>query len=345
MHTSLASRTILIFVLLAPFFVYANTSSTQITGDLLTQVEEVTSQENCFSGGFETYQKWSELVENKNKDRSNFSIAAFQKSRPQSQFDNYKNAIECKFFIYKVDGLNIGGFYLAPKIHEGKLPVIVFNRGGTATFGNVTFGLTYDLLMPLAKQGFLIIGSQYRGGLGEAISNGGKDEWGGADVRDVVALFTILEKTSRADMNRIGMLGGSRGGMMTFLALQKGVPVKAIALAAPSLDMVSDLSWRPRMDSVYSKHIPNYDENREEVLAKRSAINWVNELDENVPILLIHGQYDENVNPVSTLRFAMELQKNFHPYKLVILDRETHYFSRNYQEVIDLYIDWFKDYL
>ncbi|MCF6224998.1 MAG: prolyl oligopeptidase family serine peptidase [Xanthomonadales bacterium] len=248
-------------------------------------------------------------------------------------------------FIYKVDGLNIGGFYLAPKKHEGKLPVIVFNRGGTATFSNITFGLTYDLLMPLAKQGFLIIGSQYRGGLGETIPNGGKDEWGGADVRDVVALFSILEKTSRADMDRIGMLGGSRGGMMTLLALQKGVPVKAIALAAPALDLVADLSWRPGMDSVYSKHMPNYDENREEVLAKRSAINWVDELDENVPILLIHGQYDERVNPVSTLRFAMELQKNFHPYKLVILDRDSHSFSRNYQEVIDLYIDWFKDYL
>ncbi len=49
----------------------------------------------------------------------------------------------------------------------------------------------------------------------------GREEFGGADVDDVLNLIPLLGSFPQADTSRIGMYGRSRGGMMTYIALTK----------------------------------------------------------------------------------------------------------------------------
>src|SRR5207247_311744 len=84
----------------------------------------------------------------------------------------------------------------------------------------------------LASHGFVILASQYRGNDGGE----GREEFGGADVNDVINLLSIAASLPDADPKNVFLYGLSRGGMMTFLALQRGddeeVPVsQALAFA------------------------------------------------------------------------------------------------------------------
>ena len=54
-------------------------------------------------------------------------------------------------------------------------------------------------------------------------------------MNDVLNLIPLLNELEQADQKKIGMFGGSRGGMMTYISLTKSNKIKAVAvLGAPS---------------------------------------------------------------------------------------------------------------
>ena len=141
--------------------------------------------------------------------------------------------VDMREITYLSDGLRIKGFVLAPK-KEGRYPVLMWNRGGCR--GNVGVLTRYGLarwVAPFADWGYVVVGSQYRGAPGSE----GKDEFGGADVNDVMNLLPLLEALPNADPSRIGMAGFSRGALMTYLALTKTDRIKAAMVAsAPAVE-------------------------------------------------------------------------------------------------------------
>lgn len=110
--------------------------------------------------------------------------------------------------IYESDGLNIVGYLVKPVYFEGTLPVIIYNRGGNREYGKIkdTFAKAY--FGYIAKKGFVVLASQYRGNDGGE----GREEFGGSDVNDVLRLIDIVKETGYMDENRIYMIGASRGG-------------------------------------------------------------------------------------------------------------------------------------
>ena len=141
--------------------------------------------------------------------------------------------VDMREITYLSDGLRIKGFVLAPK-KEGRYPVLMWNRGGCRE--NVGVLTRYGLarwVAPFADWGYVVVGSQYRGAPGSE----GKDEFGGADVNDVMNLLPLLEALPNADPSRIGMAGFSRGALMTYLALTKTDRIKAAMVAsAPAVE-------------------------------------------------------------------------------------------------------------
>jgi acetyl esterase/lipase len=130
--------------------------------------------------------------------------------------EEYKYLNEVNFFLitYKSDSLLINGIIAEPK-RSGKFPVVIFNRGGNKEIGKVAKAKTlYTLVFTaskLASEGYVVAASCYRE----------NDEFGGKDINDVLILTETVKALEKADPARIGMLGWSRGGMMTYLALQK----------------------------------------------------------------------------------------------------------------------------
>ncbi len=253
----------------------------------------------------------------------------------------YLDSIDVSWITYNSDGLKIKGIMAQPK-KDGKYPCIIYNRGGNRDFGALKVDQRILNLAKLASLGYIIIASQYRGNGGSE----GQEEFGGKDVNDVLNLMDVLGEIEAADTTRIGMYGWSRGGMMTYLALAKSNKIKAAIVGGAVSDLHQTISERPEMEEkAISQLIPDYQSHKTEELDKRSAIKWANKFPKNKPILMLHGNADQQVNVSQSIQLAAEFDKFNIPYNLKIFEGGDHSLSQYKIEVNDLVLDWFDKYL
>jgi dipeptidyl aminopeptidase/acylaminoacyl peptidase len=251
----------------------------------------------------------------------------------------YKDSIAVFNMVYSSDGLKINGFVVTP-VEQGTYPVIIYNRGGNSVMGELTYPAVYSILGSIAKEGYVVVASQYRGSAGSE----GTDEFGGRDVNDVVNLLDVLPEIAGADTTNVGMYGWSRGGMMTYLALARTNRLKAIAVGGAPSDLEASIT-RPEMEKVFELSIPAYKQNKEEELRKRSVLKWVDKLPKNVPVLMMHGNADWRVDVSQTLNLALEFKKYAIPYRLVIFEGSDHGITQHKEEVNTQVIQWFNRFL
>ena len=310
--------------------------------------ERIKDQKDCFSWIFTDYDSWRTMVKTQQSKKLasegevKGAMQSFDNTFGKENFNSYKNNLSCRTFMYQVDGIDVHGYVIKPKLSQKKLPVLIFNRGGNGNFGKVSFPNMMPNLFPIANEGFVIIGSQYRGTLSK---NTLLDEFGGKDVNDVIALFDFIPNIEGADPQRVGMYGHSRGGMQTFLALNKMKGIKAIASIAGATDLLEELKFRPFMEKIYSRQIPDYQENKAAELEKRSVLKWVNKLPSNTPILLLHGANDKRVSVNNSIELAAALTENSIPHKLVIYPDDNHALTQNKENAHKELISWFREYL
>lgn len=253
----------------------------------------------------------------------------------------YIDSIEIYAITYLSDGLKINGFLVKPK-KKGKYPCVIYNRGGNREFGSLKIAHGAITLGQIAKEGYVVIASQYRGNGGSE----GQEEFGGKDVNDITILPEVLKEIEDADTTRIGMYGWSRGGMMTYIALTKTESIKAAIVGGAVSDNFKSIKDRPKMESgVLSQLIPSYIENKEAELEKRSAIKWAHKFAKNVPILMLHGNSDWRVKPEQSLNLALKFEENRIPYRLIMFEGGDHGISEHKKEVNNQVIKWFDNYL
>ncbi|WP_438710179.1 alpha/beta hydrolase family protein [Aquimarina muelleri] len=253
----------------------------------------------------------------------------------------YIDSIEIYKISYLSDGLKINGLMVKPK-EKGNYPCIIYNRGGNREFGSLGMIHGVRTLGQIAKEGYVVIASQYRGNKGSE----GKEEFGGNEVNDIVILTEVLKEIESANTENIGMYGWSRGGMMTYIALTKTDKIKAVVVGGAVSDNYQTINDRPEMETkVLAELIPNYRNNKEEELNKRSAIKWVDKFPKNIPILMLHGNSDWRVKPEQSLKLALEFEKYRIPYRLIMFEGGDHGISEHRKEVNEQVINWFERYL
>jgi dipeptidyl aminopeptidase/acylaminoacyl peptidase len=311
--------------------------------------DEISNQKNCFDWHFSDYDVWRDFIKNKKRNKITSeeklkqSMSVFDTMFSKEKFDLYKSELSCRFFTYKVNGKTVKGYVIKPKVNTKKLPVLIYNRGGNGNYGGIVFGSMMRNLFPIANEGFVIIGSQYRGTFMNDPAN--HDEFGGKDVNDVMALLKYIPNIEGADSQRVGMFGASRGGMQTFLALKQTKSIKAVAIIAGVSDQFMGLKNRPEMEKMFKHRIPDYTVNKVSALEKRSVLFWLNELPKNVPILLLHGTNDKRVSVDQSTNLADALAKNKIPHKLVVYPNDDHGLTLNKEESVIELVHWFKKYL
>lgn len=267
-----------------------------------------------------------------NLDRFVLSRDDFEQRESFSDF-------ECRKIKYISDGLKVVGFIWKPKNTFGKkLPVVIVNRGGNPNLALLT---PQSFYFPYVKNGFVVIGSQYRGADGSE----GQDEFGGADINDVLNLVPLARSLDYVDMNNVFMHGASRGGMQAFLALKKGMNVNAVAVHGALTDLNSAAKeWPEVAQRVWSRLMPGYAEKTEEVLRERSAVSFADKI--NVPVLILHGGADWRSSPGSqALGLATQLQSLGKTYELHIYADDEHGISINRLDRERRIIEWFKRYM
>ncbi|BDS15049.1 alpha/beta hydrolase family protein [Aureispira anguillae] len=258
---------------------------------------------------------------------------------------SFLEEVEVEEITYRSNDLKIEAYVAMPK-KAGKYPVIIYNRGGNRDFGALQlfkgkrkYPVAYGFSQ-LAKEGYIVIGCNYRGcGKSE-----GKDEFGGSDVNDVLNLIEVVKELPKADASRIGMYGWSRGGMMTYLTLLKTDQIKAAIVGGAPSDKTT--IERPQMEQgVYAELIPNYWENKEAELKKRSAYYFANQFSKDVPILILHGNSDWRVKSTHALKMALALDEHRVPYRLKIFEGGDHGLRAFRKEVNKEVLSWFDRFL
>lgn len=333
------------FLFLLAFNAFAQ-SKVQADGTIVEQVP-------CAPYPFATYEQYVEA----RKSRFAEEVAAaktegFRMEMPKDftpllmtkeEFAKRKayTGFECQRIKYMSDGLKVVGFIWKPKDTAGKkLPLIIFNRGGNREFSKLTPWMRSGFYEYLAN-GFVVIGSQYRGNDG----GDGKEEFGGADVRDILNLIPLAKALGYVDMSNLFLFGWSRGGMMSLLALKHNLPVNAAAVGGALADLTLVNEQRPELvDRVYKQLIPDFDKKGEEALRERSAVYWPEKI--NVPLLILQGGADWRANPgTNALALAQKLQGLRKPYELIIYEGDDHGLSFNGADGDKRTIAWFKRYM
>ncbi|MDO8617319.1 MAG: prolyl oligopeptidase family serine peptidase [Candidatus Uhrbacteria bacterium] len=241
-------------------------------------------------------------------------------------------SVSIKKIWYCSQGHLVVGFIIKPKKINGKLPCIIYNRGGSGEFGIIQESVLFSRLACMALWGYLVIATQYSGNGGSE----GKDEFGGGDLEDVFQLYKILKKDPRADVTRIGMYGGSRGGMMAYLALAKVKWIKAAITVGGVTNLFRQDKLRPEMKKLFQKMFGGSKTEKQ----KRSAIFWTHRFCKKTPLLIMHGTADWRVSPLDSLELSQKLYQNKVPHRLVLFEGADHGLTEYKSETMELTRQW-----
>jgi dipeptidyl aminopeptidase/acylaminoacyl peptidase len=248
--------------------------------------------------------------------------------------------IDCRRIRYMSDGLQVVAYIWKPRDSAGKkLPLVIFNRGGNRERSQLTpwmAGGFYEFV----SRGFVVIASQYRG-----VDGGeGREEYGGADVHDVLNLLPVAKSLNIVDMRNVFVFGNSRGRMMTYLALKHGLPANAAAVMSGVTDLFGNAADHPELVAgIYQQLIPDFSNRREEVMEERSAVRWADKI--HVPLMILHGTADTQISATRALEFAHRLQALGKTYELVMYANDGHGLPLNRYDSDQRVIDWFKKHL
>lgn len=255
-------------------------------------------------------------------------------STPAIEYPYIEN-LNIEDITYRSDDLKVKGFLIYPK-KKGVYPCIIYNRGGNREFGALTPEKVVKYLALMASWGYVVVASQYRGNMGGE----GREQFGGDDINDVLNMIPLLEQLSNTDTERIGMIGGSRGGLMTYKALTLTNRIRAAAIRCGVTDLTAWTEDRKDMIEVYKDLIPGFDPNEKTSLISRSPIYWAEKMCKSTPILIMHGTADWRVNPLSSIKMAEKLIELKHPFRLVMFEGSDHSLTEHRDERNRLMKEW-----
>ena len=239
-----------------------------------------------------------------------------------------RDKLDCFRIVYPGTAGRVTGLAALPKhiTESTRLPLVIFNRGGSGEFGRLT---AYNVVFPFADlvgAGYAVLASNYRGNDGGE----GHEEFGGAEIEDVLSLLELGKRQPWWN-GQAYLLGWSRGGMMTYLALKHGAQVNAAAILAG----VAEMSFER-----FGRHMPGESEGAvRDALEARSAVEWPEAL--STPLLLIHGDSDKTVDVAQSRALSEELDMLNYDHRLVIYPAGTHSLSRYHKEIAKEILAWF----
>jgi len=269
------------------------------------------------------------------KDSNGLIVAC----EPQSFESPYKGKVEAYRIRYLSDGLEVVGFVVKPKGNDVTYPILIYNRGGNREFGKIE-DPTLTYLSYLSANGYVVVASQYRGNDGGQ----GREEFGGSDINDVLNLIPLVENLPFVTPEKIVMLGYSRGGMMTYIAISMTEKVKAAVVVGGVTDCIQGYYERKKkMKQVYIELIGGTPEQKEAEYQKRSAYFWPEKI--NTPVLILHGGDDWRVKVTQAEKLAEKLEELGKTYELVVYHGGSHGLWENEQDRDDRILKWFAKYL
>jgi dipeptidyl aminopeptidase/acylaminoacyl peptidase len=239
---------------------------------------------------------------------------------------------------YESDGRNVFAYVYAPRTKPATpLPAVVFNRGSYVW--KQFAGEYLTTFHRLASAGFVVIAPMYRGSGGAS----GRDELGGADVEDLLNTASLLRQLPYVNPDLVFMYGESRGAMMTYQAIRERYSMRAAAVYGGFTDLAPLAAPGGKFEKAALMIWPDYEQRKDEIIKRRSAIQWPEQF--SVPVLIMHGGSDTDVPPSQSLALAAKLQQLGKPYELIIRSGANHVLTE-WRAGRDAHaIDWFRRHM
>ena len=230
---------------------------------------------------------------------------------------------------YKSDDCEVFAYLSIPEDFMGnnaKYPCMIYNRGGNREFAsNKTEYIAYIAY----RLNRIVFASQYRGVDGGS----GQEEFGGADVHDVLKLIDICEELPFVDIENLCMMGESRGGMMTYQAVRDDNRIKKAIIGSGASDTIMSYNERGNdMKKVLVDLIGGTPEELPEEYVKRSATYWADEI--KCPLLIIHSTWDGRVSFAQAEKMVEQLEKYGKEYEFIVYEDTGHGFRPEDFEII-----------
>ncbi|MDQ1591828.1 MAG: hypothetical protein QOG71_2455 [Pyrinomonadaceae bacterium] len=243
------------------------------------------------------------------------------------------------------DGLQIEGLLMRPLGYEqGKrYPLILQIHGGP--YAQFAYGLNTRAQI-FAANGYAVLLPNPRGstGYGNKFTTANVGDWGGKDYLDLMAGVDELVKSGVADPERLGVMGGSYGGFMTFWVITQTNRFKAAIGHAGISDWYS-FHGQSDIPGLMEYGFGGTPWTAREVYEKWSPVRYANRV--KTPLMITHGEQDRRVPIAQAEQYYRALRKSGVETVFVRYPREGHGITEpNHQiDLIRRQLEWFDKHL
>ncbi len=219
-------------------------------------------------------------------------------------------------------GGDFPGMVVRPKADDAnptRLPVVIETYGGpqSPVVSNRWPGTQSLYRELLAREGIatLVVDNRSSAGRGLVDTWSIHKQFGKVEMEDLLATVAWLEQQSWVDPDRIAIRGWSYGGYMTLYALTHSDAFAAGIAGGSVTDFREyDAFYTERYMGLPSENIDGYaGTDLPSVAAKLHG-----------RLLMIHGEVDDNVHPLGTLRMAKALQMAGKQFDMMIYPSNAH---------------------
>lgn len=227
------------------------------------------------------------------------------------------------------DGLELRGYLTMPAGRgDKKLPMVVMPHGGP--FARDSWG--YDpWVQYLASKGYVVLQTNFRGstGFGTDFVKKGVGQWGRGMQDDIDDGVKWLVAKGAVDPGRVCIMGGSFGGYAAMWAAVRNPEIYRCAISFAGVSDVASMLRYDRRAMSAPRYFRDWQErvqgDKDFELDTVSPIKQVDRM--TAPILLAHGEDDDNVPLYQSRRLHEALLKLKRPHEYVVYPKEGHGFT------------------
>ncbi len=254
---------------------------------------------------------------------------------------------EAKSLTWTSDNLPVQGWLLYPAKYDAqkRYPLVVAVHGGPSSSKRPAWPDAWDYSL-LSAEGFFVLMPNPRGsyGHGEAFTRGNVKDFGGGDLRDILAGVDEVLKSFPVDEKRVGITGWSYGGYMTMWAVTQTNRFSA-AVAGAGISNWKSYTGQNNIDQWMKPFFGASVYDDPAVYAKSSPIEFIKNV--KTPTLVLVGERDAECPAPQSFEFWHALKALNVPTQLVVYDGEGHHFEKP-EHTLDRMrrtIEWFRQYM
>jgi len=255
---------------------------------------------------------------------------------------------QAKNLTWTSDGFSVQGWLVYPRDFDAakRYPMIVAPHGGPAQSAMPRWPQPRFEPTIFSALGYFVFLPNVRGsyGQGEAFARANVKDFGGGDLRDLLAGVDTALKTAPIDPGRLGIMGWSYGGYMAMWTITQTNRFKA-AVAGAGIANWQSYYGQNAIDQWMIPYFGASVYDDPAVYARSAPITFVKHV--KTPTLIAVGERDGECPPPQSYELWHALKTLGVPTELVIYPGEGHLFrdAAHKRDVIERAAAWFDKYL